>query len=50
MKTMKLNKEIPIRIKDEKVDEYLKKGYKYCPKSEWKIATRKTEEQTEKKK
>lgn len=40
MKTLKSGK-IVVRVSEDKVDNYLKKGYEYCPKSEWK-AKRKT--------
>jgi hypothetical protein len=35
MKTMKLNNHI-VRVPEDKVDAYLKDGYEFCSKSEWK--------------
>lgn len=35
MKTMKKGNEV-VRITEEEVDDYLDKGYKFCPKSKWK--------------
>ena len=39
---MKLGNELPIRVKDNEVDQYAKRGYKFCPKSEWKTLVRDT--------
>tara|TARA_Y100000310_G_scaffold318467_1_gene372570 strand:+ start:1501 stop:1683 length:183 start_codon:yes stop_codon:yes gene_type:complete len=39
MKTIKKNKKI-IRVKDSLVDELLEKGWKFCPKQEWKKKVR----------
>ena len=39
MKTMKKNDDI-VRISDDKQLEYVKKGYSYVPKSEWKKEVR----------
>jgi len=35
MKTMKKDK-IIVRVTEEEVEDYLEKGFKFCPKSEWK--------------
>lgn len=35
MKTMKKNNEV-VRITEEEVNDYLEKGFKFCPKIEWK--------------
>ena len=35
MKTMKKGKTI-VRITEEEVKDYLKQGFEFCPKSEWK--------------
>lgn len=40
MKTMKLENELPVRVKEVDVKSFEKKGYKYCPRSEWKSLVR----------
>jgi len=40
MKTLKLKNELPIRVKEKDVNSYLKMGYSYCPKSEYKTLVR----------
>lgn len=39
MKTMKKNDEI-VRVVDSKVDDFIKRGYSFCPKAEWKAKVR----------
>lgn len=49
MKTLKKDNKI-IRIKENKVDECLNVGYRFCPKSEWKKNVRDVSMKKKKKK
>jgi hypothetical protein len=40
MKTMKQPNGTPVRVAEKQVNDFLKKGYMYCPKSEWKSKVR----------
>ena len=40
MKTMKSLKGKIVRVSDERASELYQEGFKYLPKSEWKVATR----------
>lgn len=48
MKTLQ-KKENVVRVKEEKVDEYLNSGYELCPKSVWKEKVRDVSKKEEKK-
>jgi hypothetical protein len=49
MKTVKLGKEI-LRVKEDKVENFLSRGFSLCPKSEWKKGVRDVEKVAKKEK
>ena len=40
MKILKLGKNLPVKVKEKDVEEKIKLGYIYCPRSEWKEKVR----------
>ena len=40
MKTMKQKNGQPVRVAEKQVNDHLKKGFAFCPKSEWKSEVR----------